>query len=180
MATVVLPRSDARLIREELEAAFIDTPECSVRYVIDEHAGRYSWGADGGPFYEVALFLAQSTVDGLLAATTLKLFEKFQGRHKKYGRKPADDFSLLFNLDREGAISFARWMIWSRYSRLAAESGEDLPGPDDPLELMSESYAAQDDTWTIILRDHRGARYKVVLINQQGLPLMQVIERELP
>ncbi|MFI7057429.1 hypothetical protein ACIBLB_35685 [Streptosporangium canum] len=175
--TIALPRSEARLIREELERLFVDNQQ--VLYVLDERAGRFSWGADSGPFYEISLFLAQSTVDGLIAASAMKLFERLAARHRRDEEWVIEEHSPG-ELDRERAIEFAKWIIVSRYSRLVEGAEDQLPGHDDPLDLVSEYHDKEKESWTIALRDRFGAVYRVKIGLLDGFPTSQCIEREAP
>ncbi|TKK85598.1 hypothetical protein FDA94_24710 [Herbidospora galbida] len=187
LTTIALPRSEARTIREDLERLFLEDIERVPAHFIDAHEGRYSWGADGGPFYEISIFLAQSTVDGLIAATTLKLFASLQARFQRAGesaRNFADDFGNFREMDRDEAISFARWMIWSRYSKLLrntyASANIDFPDESDSLELVSESYNISSESWDVVVKDSFGAKYRVEFLITDGLPLAQTIERQEP
>lgn len=181
MTTVVLSRKEARLVRDELERAFLDVPEelWPAGYNIEERAGRHSWGADGGPFYEIAIFLAQSTTDGFIAATAIKVFEKLIQKHRVRNELPGNDF-WIYDYDRENIIEFAKWVIVSRYARLAEGVEDSIPGLDDNLELISETHNQEDGTWFVVLRDSWGFTYRVRFGIISGFPMAQTIEREAP
>ncbi|MEO3787174.1 hypothetical protein ABGB12_27940 [Actinocorallia sp. B10E7] len=168
-----LPRRDARAIHDELESIVRTEPRV---YVLSVNEGRFSWGADGGHTLDVVLFLGQSFADGILAALTVDLFRRLFLKQREKGLWPEgypSDFT------REYAISYARWVIGSRYGMIA-DSMDPLPDIDDELEIVSESEDLQQGEWNIALKDRNGAIYRITFGFLDGVPTAYKIEREVP
>ncbi|MFC7384344.1 hypothetical protein [Sphaerisporangium rhizosphaerae] len=115
----------------------------------------------------------------MIAAATMKLFEKMIARHRAYAMKPPGD-GWHESFDRESAIAWAQWIIETRYLDLARGCLDAPPGGEDLVEVVSDTHDAAHDRWTISLRDVAGVSYKVTLGLLDGFPAAQMIERSEP
>lgn len=163
-----MPRDDAEVIRNELESLV----ELSGHpYSISDKRGRTSWGADGGDFFNIALYVADAAAQGVVGTAVVS----YACRLARKFRYP--DSTGSGAISEAEAVERSKWIVATRYSNVA-DSIEELPTAVDHLEEFSAVADVEGNTWAVGLRDAQGNTYEVCLGIMEGVPVIRRIGRK--
>jgi len=164
-----LPDAETHNIRQEIESVKRDV---SIEYIFQETRGRTSWGADGGEVVRVALFVATSAASGVIGNAMFELLRNLAKRD----RVGKENGEVGRPMSREEAVARATWILQFHYG-MDARGLDEVPQEEDGLKVVGEEKDQVMGGWTIQFRDVLGARYRVSLDLEEGLPTVSRIAR---